>query len=113
MRCKTCNGSEIIKLYERDFIQFKCKNGHIWTEKYIDQGGIHERPNSYKIELEDTLYPSEKHIYKIILKEIDRNPEFYKNAEPMEKTKALVKNCKINEQELYQVLKKITEFRGK
>ncbi|MEW6622871.1 MAG: hypothetical protein AB1420_07065 [Bacillota bacterium] len=60
--------------------------------------------------LEDILLPSEKVIYENILMEIDKHKDFYNNASPEEKTEALIKNCGLNEKELYKLLKKIENF---
>lgn len=62
--------------------------------------------------LEDILSEHEKEIYNRILKELEKNKEFYVTADPVEKTKALVKNCDISEKEVYTIMKKIAAFNG-
>jgi hypothetical protein len=63
--------------------------------------------NNYETMLEQMFCAEEKNIYKRILKELEENKEFYENAEPEEKTKALVCSCGITEKELYRIMKKI------
>ncbi|MDK2811200.1 MAG: hypothetical protein PWR27_1909 [Petroclostridium sp.] len=91
-------------------VRFECKNGHKWFENYIDNGGTHKRPKSYEVKLEDVLFPSEKVIYEKMLKELEANKEFYATADPLEKTKSLIKKCNINEREMYSIMKKITSY---
>jgi len=108
-----CNETEIIKIYEFERVKFQCIRGHVWSENYVDQGGSHKRPEDYQVQFEDTLFPYEKKIYDAVLKEIDRDPGYYKSAEPVEKTKSLIKNCGVSERDLYNFLKKITNYTGK
>ncbi|MGF7185434.1 hypothetical protein GGQ84_001523 [Desulfitispora alkaliphila] len=111
MKCNTCNETEVIKIYKPEQVEFYCKQGHKWPEKYIDQGGPHQRPENYNIKIEDFLFLKEKAIYEALLKEIDKDREYYYTADPVEKTKSLMKNINADEKEVYNVLKKIEQFK--
>lgn len=113
MICKECNEIEVIKIYKKENVKFKCKNGHEWYEDYIDQGGIHQRPKSYKVKIEDVLFPSEKALYKKVLREISKNPSFYTSSNPTEIVEHLINNCKFDKEKIYKLFKKITLYNEK
>lgn len=52
------------------------------------------------------LSDNEKKIYEKILRELENNKQYYIRADPVEKTKMIMKNCSINEKELYIIMKK-------
>lgn len=112
MKCKECNEEEIVKLYRKDNVKFVCKKGHVWYEDYEENGGIHSRPKSYEITLEQTLFPSEKVLYKKVLREIENNP-WLANATAEDMTSHLVDKCKFDKEELYRLFKKITIYNEK
>lgn len=110
MTCKECNEAEIIKVYKPDKVVFKCKKGHTWFEDYIENGGPHNRPSSYETKLDDILFPSEKKLYDKILKEIEKNQEFYTSSNAEKITSHLIDNCKFDKDDTYKLFKKITKF---
>lgn len=110
MRCKYCGELETIKINKPDKVKFQCKNGHTWHEDYVDNGGIHARPVSYELSLEDILFPSEKILYRNILNEIEKNKEFYNSSNPVEITETLIKNTEADEKLIYSLMKKIVDF---
>ncbi|KNF08068.1 hypothetical protein CLPU_10c01230 [Gottschalkia purinilytica] len=111
MRCNECNIDQIIKINTPEKVKFECENGHTWYEDYIDNGGVHERPDSYKIEFEDTLFPSEKILYKKIIDEIDKNKNFYNSSNPEDITRTIIKKIGVSEKEIYKLFKKINEYK--
>lgn len=113
MICKECNESDVLKINKMENVKFICKNGHVWFEEYIDNGGTHERPSSYKIKLEDTLFLNEKKLYKEVLEEIKRNHQFFITSTPEEITSYLIDICKFDKEEVYKLFKKITHFNDK
>lgn len=110
MTCKKCGQTEIIKTYKPNNVEFLCKNDHIWHEDYIENGGVHQRPQSYEVELEDILFPSEKDLYNSVLKEIQKDMEFYTNSNPETITSRLINECKFDKDDIYKLFKKITAF---
>lgn len=110
LECDICNEIEVIKINEQDRVRFKCKNGHVWFEDYIDNGGSHQRPTSYTVELDDILFPSEKEIYNKLLHELDSNSDFYNTASSLDKLESLIKSCDISEKQLYLLMEKIVGF---
>ncbi|PKM79217.1 MAG: hypothetical protein CVU88_06945 [Firmicutes bacterium HGW-Firmicutes-13] len=111
IRCSVCKQTDVIKVYEPEQVKFKCKNGHIWFEDYDHNGGLHIKPDFNKIQIEDMLFAEEKVIYSKILNELDKNKEFYTKASPEEKTKTLMANTKLNEKDVYLLLKKIAAYK--
>lgn len=110
MKCCVCNEREVIKIYKPDNVKFQCRNGHIWFENYKDDGGIHRRPYSYEIQLEDILFPNEKKIYRKLLDDIEKNNSFYNSVDPMTKARSIMKNCNITEKEMIAFFRKIADF---
>ena len=110
MKCSICDEREIIKIYRRDKVKFQCKKGHTWFEDYRDDGGIHRRPYSYEIQIEDILFPSEKEIYRKLLGDIEKNNHLYNSIDPIAKAKLFMKNCKITEEDMLNIFRKIRSF---
>jgi len=110
MRCKICKESDVIVLKQQQKVRLECKNGHIWFEDYIENGGRYKRPSVYKYTFSDILFKDEKCIYKKIVKEIKKNKKFYEMAEPIEKVKALMEACEVEDVELYTIMKKVVSY---
>ncbi|SET53192.1 hypothetical protein SAMN05660297_02702 [Natronincola peptidivorans] len=110
MKCKECNEVEIIKIEQLQHVKFQCKQGHIWFEEYVDQGGSETRPASYKMEIQDILFPSEKQLYKEILYEIDKNEKFFTSSSPKEIMNYLIEKCNHSKTDIYKLFKKINDF---
>ncbi len=108
MKCKECNQDDVIMVYKTNNVAFKCKDGHKWTEDYVENGGPHKRPDSYEIKLEDVLFQNEKKLYYDVLAEIQKNQDFFTDSSPKEVTSYLIKDCKFNKDELYKLFKKVS-----
>ncbi|AOY77457.1 hypothetical protein [Clostridium formicaceticum] len=113
MKCKECNSTEVIKINKPEHVRFQCKQGHTWVEEYVDKGGSHRRPKSYKIKVEDILFPSEKILYEKVLSEIAKNQNFFISSNPEKVINYLTEKCKFNQEEIYRLFKKITKFNNK
>lgn len=110
MKCSICGEGEVIKIYRRDKVKFQCKKGHTWFEEYSDNGGCHRRPYSYEIQIEDTLFPSEKKIYRKLLDDIEKNNRLYNSIDPIAKANLFMENCEITEGEMLNIFRKIRNF---
>lgn len=54
---------------------------------------------------EDLLEADDLKSYKKILKEIEKNKDFYSSANSMEFINSLLENCQINKKDLYNIIK--------
>jgi len=110
MKCKECNETEVIKINKATYVEFRCKKGHKWIENYKDKGGIHGRPRSYKLEIENILFPSEKILYERVLQEIGENEGFFTSSSAEDIMEYLANDCNLNRQDVYRLFRKITKF---
>lgn len=110
MKCRMCGKTEVIKICKPEHVKFKCSNKHTWTEDYVDKGGVHHRPESYEINIEDILFPGEKVLYRKVLKEMEKNQGFYLHSTPEEIASHLIDNCKFDKEGIYILFKKISTF---
>ncbi len=110
MKCRDCSETEVIKVNKPENVKFICKNGHVWFEEYVDNGGLHKRPDSYEIKLEHVLFPGEKLLYNRVLDEIRNNGSFFSASSTEEITEYLIDTCKFNKEEIYRLFKKITKY---
>lgn len=110
MKCSVCGEMEVLKIHKKENVKCICKNGHVWYEDYIDNGGEISRPASYELKLEDTLFPSEKVLYYKILDEIQKNQTLFTSSSPEEITSYLIDKCKFDKEEVYRLFKKITNY---
>ncbi|AZO95315.1 hypothetical protein [Halocella sp. SP3-1] len=62
---------------------------------------------------EDLLEVDDLKLYKKILKEIEKNKDFYSSANPIEFTNSLLENCHINKKDLYNIIKIINSSNSK
>jgi len=110
MKCSECNETEVLKINRAENVKCICKNGHIWYEEYTDNGGDIERPESYELKLEDTLFPSERVLYYKVLDEIQKNQSLFTSSNAEEITSYLIDKCKFSKEEIYKLFKKITNY---
>lgn len=110
MKCRICSVDEVIRTEQHKVVKFYCRNGHSWSEKYIDEGGFHQRPEAYNKDFKNILFPKEKIIYEKLLSEIGKNITFFKTASPEEVTNYLVDNCNLDKKNLLLLFKKVDEF---
>ncbi|SDK07261.1 hypothetical protein [Natronincola ferrireducens] len=113
MKCKQCNETEVIKINKLEHVKYQCQQGHMWTEEYVDNGGIHTRPKSYNLRIEDILFPKEKKLYQKVADEIEKNEDFFAAANAKEIMNYMVKKCGFSKEEIYKLFKKITQFNNK
>lgn len=109
MTCEICCVDTVLKAEQAKYVKFFCSEGHSWTEKYTDEGGIHQRPKVYS-DVNEILFPKDKMIYKRLLSEISRNIGFFRTATPEQVVNYLVDKCNVNKKTLLILLRKIDEF---
>lgn len=108
--CKICNQSDVICIKKEAYVKFVCKDGHSWTESYTDQGGIHQRPTSYDIGLQDVLFVDEKKLFKKVLREIEKKPEFFQQASAQAMADYLSQQCQCSLVLLHRLFRKIEKY---
>ena len=110
MECKVCNTSEILKINKENQVEFECESGHIWKEDYVDKGGLHKRPKTYDLTIEDTLFNDQKVLYKKVLTEIENNKDLYENSNPEKIIKTITDKMGVSEIDMYKLFQKIHNF---
>lgn len=75
-------------------------------------GKFSNKQDTFQKKLEHILTPSEKILYKRILKDIAKNEEFYSVSSPEEITSHLVDVCKFDRDSIYKLFIKITSIEG-
>ncbi|MFP4662399.1 MAG: hypothetical protein ACLFPF_09420 [Halanaerobiales bacterium] len=113
MKCPECNETDIIHIYEEEAIKYKCINGHSWSENYSDQGGVHPRPDFYKVKLEEIFFEEEREIYEKLLEEMKESQGFYMSTDPEAQAKRLIEKCQISHVKLFQIIKRINDYYDK
>lgn len=113
MICNLCGSTEVLQLYESNEIRFECINGHIWHEKYIDEGGNYERPSDFEYNFEDLLFPHEKEVYYKILDEVLKKNKNSVNTGLFDRIRAVIKNSNVPEEEAEALFNKIVFFNPK
>lgn len=62
------------------------------------------------MDMSHLLSPEEIEVYEKIIGELEKNKEYYLTADPVEKTRTLIENCGVSEKQIYEVIKKITDY---